>query len=108
ESGEGSARTLVTAISVPARLAAATPRTELPGRVLRVADATGLVLAESTGPFDPSALPGEVLDLATMAAHDSDGRTELTLPGIDGWQVVVAAPIPLVEMPVQALAALAA
>ena len=106
EAGPG--RTLVTAISVPALLAAATPKAELPGRVLRVADPTGKVLAESTGPFDPSALPGEVLDLATMAAHDSDGRTELNLPGLDGWQVVVAAPIPLVAMPMQALAALAA
>lgn len=104
----GPDRSLVTAISVPALLAAATPKGELPGRVLRVADPTGKVLAESTGPFDPSALPGEVLDLATMAAHDSDGRIELNLPGIDGWQVVVAAPIPLVALPVQALAALGA
>ena len=108
EPGEGPARTLVTAVSVPALLAAATPTAELPGRVLRLADATGLVLAESTGPFDPGALPGEVLELATMAAHESDGRTQLDLPGIDGWQIVVAAPIPLVEMPVQALAALGA
>ena len=98
----------MTAASVPALLAAATPKAELPGRVLRVADSGGLVLAESTGPFDPSALPGEVLDLATMAAHDSDGRTEINLPGIEGWHVVVAAPIPLIEMPVQALAALGA
>jgi diguanylate cyclase (GGDEF)-like protein len=108
EAGKGPARTLVMAISVPALLGAATPEAELPGRVLRVADATGLVLAESTGPFDPGALPGEVLDLATMAGHDSDGRMELDLPGIDGWQIVVAAPIPLVEMPVQALGALGA
>jgi diguanylate cyclase (GGDEF)-like protein len=108
EARTGPARTLVTAISVPALLAAATPKADLPGRVLRVVDATGLPLAESTGPFDPSALPGEVLELATMSAHDSDGRTELNLPGIDGWQVVVTAPIPLVAMPVQALGALGA
>ena len=107
-SESGPDRTLVTAVSVPALLAAATPKADLPGRVLRVADPTGLVLAESTGPFDPSALPGEVLDLATMATHDSDGRIELSLPGIEGWQIVVAAPIPLVAMPVQALAALGA
>jgi diguanylate cyclase (GGDEF)-like protein len=48
-----------------------------------------------------------MLDLATMAAHDSDGRATVILPGIEGWQVVVSAPIPLVEMPAQALAALA-
>ena len=104
----GPDRTLVTAVSVPALLTAATPKAELPGRILRVADSTGMFLAESTGPFDPGALPGEVLDLATMATHDSDGRMELNLPGIEGWQVVVTAPIPLVAMPVQALAALGA
>jgi diguanylate cyclase (GGDEF)-like protein len=108
EAGEGPARTLVTVVSVPALLAAAMPETQMPGRVLRVADATGTILAESAQAFDPSALPGEVLDLATMAAHDSDGRALIELPGIVGWQVVVAAPIPLVEMPVQALAALGA
>ncbi len=104
----GPDRTLVTAVSVPALLAAATPTAELPGRVLRVSDSTGTFLAESTGPFDASALPGEVLDLATMAANDSAGRTDLKLPGIEGWQVVVTAPIPLVALPVQALAALGA
>jgi diguanylate cyclase (GGDEF)-like protein len=108
DSGSGPARTLVATVSVPALLAGATPRANLPGRVLRVADATGAVLGEATGPFDPSALPGEFLDLATMAAHDSDGRADLELPGISGWQLVVSAPIPLVAMPVQALGALAA
>ena len=107
-SEDGPDRTLVTAVSVPALLGAATPKAELPGRVIRVADSSGMFLAESTGPFDPSALPGEVLDLATMAAHDSAGRMELNLPGIQGWQVVVTAPIPLVALPVQALAALGA
>jgi diguanylate cyclase (GGDEF)-like protein len=106
--GTGPARTLVAAVSVSGLLAAATPRADLPGRVLRVADASGTVLGQATGPFDPSALPGEFLDLATMAAHDSDGRADLTLPGISGWQLVVSAPIPLVAMPVQALGALAA
>jgi diguanylate cyclase (GGDEF)-like protein len=108
DSGSGPARTLVAAVSVPALLAAATPAAALPGRVLRVADASGTVIGESTGPFDPGALPGEFLDLATMAAHDSDGRADLALPGIPGWQLVVSAPIPLVAMPVQALGALGA
>ena len=108
DSGAGPARSIVASLSVPALLAAATPHADLPGRVLRVADATGTVLAESTGPFDPGALPGEVLDLATMAGHDSDGRSDLGIDGITGWQVVVSAPIPLVAMPVQALGALGA
>ncbi|HEY8237987.1 MAG TPA: bifunctional diguanylate cyclase/phosphodiesterase [Candidatus Limnocylindrales bacterium] len=107
EAGAKPARTIVTTISVRALLAAATPDTEMPGRTLRMTDATGALLALSQGPFDPSSLPGEMLDLATMAAHDSDGRATVILPGIEGWQVVVSAPIPLVEMPAQALAALA-
>lgn len=106
--GNGPPRTLVTAVSVPALLAAATPDAAMPGRVLRMADGSGTVLAETEMPFDPSALPGEVLDIATMAARDSDGRALVDLPGVAGWQVLVSAPIPLVEMPVQALAALGA
>jgi diguanylate cyclase len=106
--GAKPARTIVTTISVGALLAAATPDAAMPGRVLRMTDATGALLARSEGPFDPGALPGEMLDLATMAAHDSDGRAAMALPGLKGWQIVVSAPIPLVEMPVQALGALAA
>lgn len=106
--GEKPARTIVTTISVPALLAAATPAGELPGRVLQLMDETGKVLTESRGPFDPSALPGEMLDIATMATRDSDGRAAVGVPGLDGWQVVVYAPIPLVAMPVQALGALGA
>jgi diguanylate cyclase (GGDEF)-like protein len=102
------ARTIVGVVSVPNLLARAAPTVEMPGRVLRITDPTGSVLAEAAGSFDPSALPGEVLDLATMAAHDSDGRASVSMPGIDGWQIVVSAPIPLVAMPVQALAALGA
>jgi len=101
-------RTIVTAVSVERLLDGATPPVDMPGRVLRMTDATGTVLAEADGPFDPSALPGEILDIATMAAHDTDGRATADLPGIAGWQLVVSAPIPLVSMPVQALGALGA
>jgi len=73
-----------------------------------MADPSGAVIAEASGNFDPSAIPGEVLDIATMAAGDSDGRATLNLPGISGWQVVVAAPIPLVALPLTALGALVA
>jgi diguanylate cyclase (GGDEF)-like protein len=102
------ARSIVTAVSVEGLLAGATPPVDMPGRVMRMTDATGSVLAEADGPFDPSAIPGEILDIATMAAHDSDGRAAAELPGIAGWQIVVSAPIPLVAMPVQALGALGA
>jgi diguanylate cyclase (GGDEF)-like protein len=106
--GDKPARTIVTAVSVRALLGATTPDLDMPGRVLRLTDPTGAVLAESEGAFDPSALPGEVLDLATMTSHDSDGRATLDLPGIEGWQIVVSAPIPLVALPIQAIGALAA
>lgn len=102
------ARTIVSTVDVAAVLTAASPDVPMPGRVMRITDATGRLIAESKGPFDPSALPGEVLDLATMAAQDSDGRAAINLPGLAGWQVVVSGPIPLVAMPVQALTALGA
>lgn len=108
KAGAKPARTIVTAVSVPALLSATTPDVEMPGRILRITDSTGAVLAESEGPFDPSALPGEVFDLATMATRDSDGRAPIDLPGIEGWQIVVSAPIPLVALPIQALGALVA
>ena len=108
EPGDKPARTIITAVSMPVLLAAATPKTELPGRTVKMADPSGMIIAEADTEFDPSAIPGEVLDIATMAAHDSDGRATIGLPGITGWQVVVGAPIPLVALPVQALGALAA
>jgi diguanylate cyclase (GGDEF)-like protein len=108
KTGVKPARSIVSAISIPELLVGATPALDMPGRVMRMADASGTVLAEADGPFDASALPGEMFDLATMAAHDSDGRAGLDLPGIDGWQVVISAPIPLVSLPISALAALAA
>jgi len=108
EPGDKPARTLITAVSVPVLLMAATPKTDMPGRSVRMADPSGAVIAEASGNFDPSAIPGEVLDIATMAAGDSDGRATLNLPGISGWQVVVAAPIPLVALPLTALGALGA
>jgi diguanylate cyclase (GGDEF)-like protein len=108
KAGVKPARTIVSSVSLPALLGATTANVDMPGRITRITDATGTVLAESEGPFDPSALPGEVFDLATMATHDSDGRASIELPGIDGWQIVVSAPIPLVALPVQALAALGA
>jgi diguanylate cyclase (GGDEF)-like protein len=99
-------RTIVSTVSMQALLAATVPNAEMPGRVLRVADLTGAVQARFEGPFDPSTLPGEVLDLAAMTTQDDGGRATIELSGIQGWQVVVSAPIPLVSLPIQALAAL--
>ena len=108
EPGSKPARTIVTAVSVPVLLSHTTPDLDMPGRILRITDPTGTVLAETDGQFDPSSLPGEMLDLATMTSHESDGRAAIGLPGIDGWQIVVSAPIPLVALPIQALTALGA
>jgi diguanylate cyclase (GGDEF)-like protein len=108
EAGDKPARTLIAAVSMPQLLLAVTPIVEMPGRVIRMADPSGIVIAESGNDFDPSAIPGEVLDIATMAAHDSDGRAALAVPGMVGWQLIVAAPIPLVALPLTALAALGA
>ncbi|MEO8274384.1 MAG: diguanylate cyclase, partial [Chloroflexota bacterium] len=107
-SGDKPTRTIVSAVSIPMLLGATAPDLGMPGRVLRITDPTGAVLAEADGPFDPSALPGEMLDLATMATHDSDGRATIDLPGVEGWQIVVSAPIPFVALPMQAIGALAA
>src|SRR5262245_13857521 len=106
--GDKPARAVIAALSVPALLVAATPKSDMPGRVVSLSDPTGTVVAETGDGFDPTALPGEVLDIATMAAHDSDGRATLNLRGIAGWQVVIGAPIPLVSLPLQALSALGA
>jgi diguanylate cyclase (GGDEF)-like protein len=106
--GDKPQRTIVTALSLPMLLGATTPDVEMPGRILRITDPSGAVVAEAEGPFDPSALPGEVLDLATMTTHDSDGRATIDLPGIEGWQIVVSAPIPLVALPIQAIGAMGA
>src|SRR5436190_2678862 len=75
--GHKPARTMISAISVEALIAAATPKTELPGRSLKMVDPSGLVIAEASSDFDPSAIPGDLLDIATMAAHDSDGRATI-------------------------------
>jgi len=105
DKGNGT-RTVVAGLSVPALLAASAPAVDMPGRALRLVDGAGAVVAQTSGPFDPGAWPGEVLDLATMANHDSEGLASLDLPGIPGWHVVVSAPIPLVGMPIQAIGAL--
>src|SRR5689334_10892682 len=54
-----------------------------------------------------TSLPGQVLDIATEAAHDSDGHSTFGLVGLDGWSAVVSAPIPLAALPLGAIGALA-
>jgi diguanylate cyclase (GGDEF)-like protein len=104
-SGHGRALVVAT-ISLPILLDWAMPEPPVPGESMYVADASGAAVAAQRSAFDASALPGQVLDLATEAAHDSDGQHALVIAGLDGWTVSIHAPIPLAELPVPALVTL--
>jgi len=99
---------LVTLISLPALLNYSTPSVKIPGETIGLIDGSGDAVATYHSAFDPTALPGQVLDIATESAHDSDGHSNLAVDGLDGWSAVVSAPIPLASLPLGAIAALAA
>ncbi len=99
---------VVATISLPVLLGAAMPDPPIPGEALYVSDASGDPIALQHSAFDAAAIPGQVLDLATEAAHDSDGLHALGVPGLDGWTIAVNAPIPLAALPMPAIASLAA
>jgi diguanylate cyclase (GGDEF)-like protein len=86
-------------------VAVAAPGFDTPGGTVSLVSANRLVLGAVRAPFDAMALPGQILDLATQAAQDSDGRRMLAT-GDAEMSVVVAAPIPVTVFPVSALAAL--
>ncbi|HEX8025962.1 MAG TPA: diguanylate cyclase, partial [Candidatus Limnocylindrales bacterium] len=97
---------LVTVMSMQALLSYSAP-TRIPGQTIGLLDDSGLTIATYHSAFDPTALPGQVLDIATEAAHDSDGHSTFNLDGLDGWSAVVSAPIPLAALPLGAIGALA-
>jgi diguanylate cyclase (GGDEF)-like protein len=99
---------LVTTVALPRLLAWAAPDSKIPGRTLRLTDGSGKLVAAFHGSFDAGALPGQVLELATEVAHDSDGQSRFDLPGLPGWTVTTSAAIPLAALPVPALGALTA
>jgi diguanylate cyclase (GGDEF)-like protein len=99
---------IATTVSLSSLLAAAAPSPAIPGESLVLTDADGNPLSVDRGAFDAAAIPGQVLDLATEAAHDSDGLHVLDVPGLDGWTLAVSAPIPVTELPLPAIGALAA
>ena len=99
---------LVTVISLPALLNWSAPAVKIPGQTIGILDDLGTTVATYRSAFDPTALPGQFLDIATEAAHDSDGHAAIDLDGVPGWTAVVSAPIPLAALPVAAIAALAA
>lgn len=105
----GRARAQVVAtISLPVLLGWSMPDPPIPGESLSLANANGDPVALQRSSFDAAAIPGQVLDLATEAAHDSDGLKALAVPGLDGWTIAVNAPIPLAALPMPAVASLAA
>ena len=99
---------LVTVISLQALLNWSAPGVRIPGQTIGLLDDLGSTVATYHSAFDPSALPGQVLDIATEAAHDSDGHSTLDVDELDGWSAVVSAPIPLAALPIAAIATLAA
>ena len=99
---------LVTVMSLPALLNWSAPPVKIPGQTIGLIDDLGATVATYRSAFDPTALPGQFLDIATEAAHDSDGHAAVDLGTITGWSAVVSAPIPLAALPVAAIAALAA
>jgi diguanylate cyclase (GGDEF)-like protein len=105
-SGRGHAQVVAT-VSLPVLLDWAMPDPPIPGESLYLADGNGEPVALQHSSFDAAAIPGQVLDLATEAAHDSDGQHALAIPGLGGWTIAVNAPIPLAELPVPAIASLA-
>jgi diguanylate cyclase (GGDEF)-like protein len=107
-SGGGHRPTVVATVSLSALLAFATPDPAIPGESVLLTDAGGGPVALRRASLDPAAIAGQVLDLATEAAHDSDGLHGLGVEGLDGWSVAVSGPIPIAELPVPAMASLAA
>ncbi|HEX5240437.1 MAG TPA: EAL domain-containing protein [Candidatus Limnocylindrales bacterium] len=106
--GTKSRPVIATTVSLSSLLAAAAPDPPIPGESLVIDDASGNPLSIDRGAFDAAAIPGQVLDLATEAAHDSDGIHALEIPGLDGWSIAAGAPIPITELPMAALGALGA
>jgi diguanylate cyclase (GGDEF)-like protein len=97
---------MVASVSLPPLVGWAAQAEGIPGQNIRVLDAAGSTIASVDAPFDASALPGQVLDLATEGSHDSDALSALALDGLPPWTVIVSAPIPLAQLPLAALAAL--
>ncbi len=98
---------LVATVSVPPLLGWAASPAGIPGQSLRVFDDGGSVIGAVDRWFDPTALPGQILDLATEGSHDSGGLSAIQVADLPAWTLTVNAPIPLAQLPVAALGALA-
>jgi diguanylate cyclase (GGDEF)-like protein len=100
--------TVVSTVSLSILLGYATPDPPVAGETILLSDGTGGVVASRRPSLDPAAIAGQVLDLATEAAHDSDGSHPIDASGLTGWSVSVGGPIPIAELPMPAVGSLAA
>jgi diguanylate cyclase (GGDEF)-like protein len=75
----------------------------VPGESLTLVTTSGTTLAAIRSPFNPAALPGQLFDLLTQAARDSDGRRTISVDGLTDVSVLANAPIPIGAFPISAL-----
>ncbi|MEZ0239243.1 MAG: putative bifunctional diguanylate cyclase/phosphodiesterase [Chloroflexota bacterium] len=97
---------VVATVSLADLFAWAAPAAAVPGESLTLVTTSGTVLAAVRASFNPVALPGQVLDLVTQAARDSDGHETVDVDGLSDLSVIANAPIPVGAFPVSALLAL--
>ena len=99
---------IVATVSLADLFSWAAPSTAVLGESLTLVTTSGTVLAAVRSPFDPVALPGQLLDLLTQAARDSDGHRTVEVEGLGDLSVIANAPIPVGAFPVSALVTLLA
>jgi len=99
---------ILASVSVSDLFAWAAPPAAVPGESLTLVTTSGATLAAIRSPFNPAALPGQVFDLLTQAARDSDGRRTISVDGLSDVSVLANAPIPIVAFPISAILALLA
>jgi diguanylate cyclase (GGDEF)-like protein len=99
---------VVATVSLADLFAWAAPSAAIPGESLTLVMTSGTVLAAVRSSFNPAALPGQVLDLVTQAARDSDGHGSVGVEGLRDLSVIANAPIPVGAFPVSALLTLLA
>lgn len=75
------------------------------GRTIELLGTGGEQLATLGNTPGPN-LPGAVLELATDTAQTSTADAAIAISGLEGWQVVASAPLPVTSLPFPALAAL--
>jgi diguanylate cyclase (GGDEF)-like protein len=94
---------IVVGVSLPKLFSWAAPPAAVPGESLTLVTTSGDTLAAIRSPFNPAALPGQLFDLLTQAARDSDGRRPIGVEGLSDVSVLANAPIPIGAFPISAI-----